>query len=308
MRKLIVGSRRSKLALTQSQQFIDKLKFIVPSLDIEIKEIVTKGDKIVDKQLSKVGGKGLFVKEIQNELFNKEIDMAIHSLKDVPSMIPDGLTLGCIPDREIPFDAYIAKNHIPLQELSEGSIVGTSSLRRGAQILSKYPHLKIKWIRGNIDTRLKKLETEDYDAIILAAAGLKRMGWSDNIVTTYLDRDILLPAIGQGALGIECRSDDKELLDLLSKVHNHDVAQCVTAERTFLSEMDGSCQVPIGGYATIAQDNQIEFTGLIMSPDGKERYEHTALGTDPVKLGIEVSQVLKKQGAYDIIKKLNEAE
>lgn len=308
MRKLIVGSRRSKLALTQSQQFIDKLKFINPSLDIEIKEIVTKGDKIVDKQLSKVGGKGLFVKEIQNELFNKEIDMAIHSLKDVPSMIPDGLTLGCIPDREIPFDAYIAKNHIPLQELSEGSIVGTSSLRRGAQILSKYPHLKIKWIRGNIDTRLKKLETEDYDAIILAAAGLKRMGWSDNIVTTYLDRDILLPAIGQGALGIECRSDDKELLDLLSKVHNHDVAQCVTAERTFLSEMDGSCQVPIGGYATIAQDNQIEFTGLIMSPDGKERYEHTALGTDPVKLGIEVSQVLKKQGAYDIIKKLNEAE
>lgn len=308
MRKLIVGSRRSKLALTQSQQFIDKLKFIDPSLDIEIKEIVTKGDKIVDKQLSKVGGKGLFVKEIQNELFNKEIDMAIHSLKDVPSMIPDGLTLGCIPDREIPFDAYIAKNHIPLQELSEGSIVGTSSLRRGAQILSKYPHLKIKWIRGNVDTRLKKLETEDYDAIILAAAGLKRMGWSDNIVTTYLDRDILLPAIGQGALGIECRSDDKELLDLLSKVHNHDVAQCVTAERTFLSEMDGSCQVPIGGYATIAQDNQIEFTGLIMSPDGKERYEHTALGTDPVKLGIEVSQVLKKQGAYDIIKKLNEAE
>lgn len=308
MRKLIVGSRRSKLALTQSQQFIDKLKFIDPSLDIEIKEIVTKGDKIVDKQLSKVGGKGLFVKEIQNELFNKEIDMAIHSLKDVPSMIPDSLTLGCIPDREIPFDAYIAKNHIPLQELSEGSIVGTSSLRRGAQILSKYPHLKIKWIRGNIDTRLKKLETEDYDAIILAAAGLKRMGWSDNIVTTYLDRDILLPAIGQGALGIECRSDDKELLDLLSKVHNHDVAQCVTAERTFLSEMDGSCQVPIGGYATIAQDNQIEFTGLIMSPDGKERYEHTALGTDPVKLGIEVSQVLKKQGAYDIIKKLNEAE
>ena len=308
MRKLVVGSRRSKLALTQSQQFIDKLKFIDPSLDIEIKEIVTKGDKIVDKQLSKVGGKGLFVKEIQNELFNKEIDMAIHSLKDVPSMIPDGLTLGCIPDREIPFDAYIAKNHIPLQELSEGSIVGTSSLRRGAQILSKYPHLKIKWIRGNIDTRLKKLETEDYDAIILAAAGLKRMGWSDNIVTTYLDRDILLPAIGQGALGIECRSDDKELLDLLSKVHNHDVAQCVTAERTFLSEMDGSCQVPIGGYATIAQDNQIEFTGLIMSPDGKERYEHTALGTDPVKLGIEVSQVLKKQGAYDIIKKLNEAE
>lgn len=205
MRKLVVGSRRSKLALTQSQQFIDKLKQVRPDLDIEIKEIVTKGDRIVGKQLSKVGGKGLFVKEIQNELFEKQIDMAIHSLKDVPSVIPEGLTLGCIPDREVPFDAYISKNHIPLRELPEGSIIGTSSLRRGAQILSKYPHLEIKWIRGNIDTRIQKLETEDYDAIILAAAGLRRMGWSDDIVTTYLDKDILLPAIGQGALGIECK-------------------------------------------------------------------------------------------------------
>lgn len=306
MRKLVVGSRRSKLALTQSQQFIDKLKEVDPTLEIEIKEIVTKGDKIVDKQLSKVGGKGLFVKEIQHELFNKNIDMAIHSLKDVPSIIPNGLTLGCIPDREVPFDAYISKNHTPLSELTEGSIVGTSSLRRGAQILSKYPHLQIKWIRGNIDTRLKKLETEDYDAIILAAAGLRRMGWSDNIVTTYLDKDILLPAIGQGALGIECRSDDEELLELLSKVHNENVAQCVTAERTFLSEMDGSCQVPIGGYATMNSDKQIEFTGLIMTPDGKERYEHTIQGTNPVKLGKEVSRVLKDQGAYEIIRKLNE--
>ena len=293
MRKLVVGSRRSKLALTQSQQFIYKLKKVDPDLDIEIKEIVTKGDQIVDKQLSKLGGKGLFVKEIQNELFNKEIDMAIHSLKDVPSIIPEGLTLGCIPDREVPFDAYISKNHTPLSELTEGSIVGTSSLRRGAQILSKYPHLEIKWIRGNIDTRLKKLETEDYDAIILAAAGLKRMGWSDDIVTTYLDKDVLLPAIGQGALGIECRSDDKELLELLKKVHNQDVAQCVTAERTFLSEMDGSCQVPIGGYATIDGDKQIEFTGLIMTPDGKERYVHTAKGLDHVELGQEVRRVLK---------------
>ncbi|MEX2947381.1 hydroxymethylbilane synthase [Staphylococcus warneri] len=308
MRKLVVGSRRSKLALTQSQQFIDKLKQIRPDLDIEIKEIVTKGDRIVDKQLSKVGGKGLFVKEIQNELFEKQIDMAIHSLKDVPSVIPEGLTLGCIPDREVPFDAYISKNHTPLRELPEGSIIGTSSLRRGAQILSKYPHLEIKWIRGNIDTRLQKLETEDYDAIILAAAGLRRMGWSDDIVTTYLDKDILLPAIGQGALGIECRSDDKELLDLLQEVHNKDVEKCVTAERTFLAEMDGSCQVPIGGYATINSQQQIEFTGLIMTPDGTERYEHTAIGKSPTELGKEVSRVLKEQGAYEIIRKLNEEQ
>ncbi|SIG73603.1 porphobilinogen deaminase [Mycobacteroides abscessus subsp. abscessus] len=306
MRKLVVGSRRSKLALTQSKQFIDKLKAIDPSLEIEIKEIVTKGDRIVNQQLSKVGGKGLFVKEIQNELFNNDIDMAIHSLKDVPSIIPEGLTLGCIPDREIPFDAYIAKNHVPLEELPKNSIVGTSSLRRGAQILSKYPHLKIKWIRGNIDTRLNKLETEDYDAIILAAAGLKRMGWSDDVVTTYLDKDTLLPAIGQGALGIECRSNDIELLELLQKVHNNEVANCVTAERTFLAAMDGSCQVPIGGYANYNNNNEIEFTGLIMTPDGKERYEHTEVGTDPVKLGNRVSEILKEQGAYEIIRKLNE--
>ncbi|RIL52731.1 hydroxymethylbilane synthase [Mammaliicoccus fleurettii] len=305
MRKIIVGSRKSKLAMTQSQQFIDKLKEKHPDLDIEIKEIVTKGDRIVDVQLSKVGGKGLFVKEIQQALFDHEIDFAIHSLKDVPSELPEALTLGCIPEREIPFDAYIANNHVKLAELKPGSIVGTSSLRRGAQILAKYPHLEIKWIRGNIDTRLKKLDTEDFDAIILAAAGLKRMGWSEDIVTEYLQEDTMVPAIGQGALGIECRSDDKELLDILKSVHDEKVETCVTCERTFLNEMDGSCKVPIAGYAT-KDGNEISFTGLIMSPDGKERYESTKVGTDPVEIGKQVSEELKSQGAYEIIKKLNE--
>ncbi len=308
MRKLVVGSRRSKLALTQSRQFIEKLKEVQPDLDIEIKEIVTKGDQIVDRQLSKVGGKGLFVKEIQQALFDHEIDFAIHSLKDVPSELPEGLTLGCVPDREIPFDAFISKNHVQLQDLPHGSIVGTSSLRRGAQILAKYPNLEIKWIRGNIDTRLHKLETEDYDAIILAAAGLRRMGWSDDIVTQYLEQDMLIPAIGQGALGIECRSDDDELLELLTKVHNQSVAECVTAERTFLKEMNGSCQVPIGGYATVGDNGQLSFTGLIMSPDGKQRFEHSVTGQNPVELGKEVSDVLKKQGADKIIEALNEEE
>ena len=307
MRKIIVGSRRSKLAMTQSQQFIDKLKEKFPDLDIEIKEIVTKGDKIIDVQLSKVGGKGLFVKEIQQALFDREIDFAIHSLKDVPSVLPDGLTLGCIPPREIPFDAYVANNHVKLSDLKPGSIVGTSSLRRGAQILAKYPHLEIKWIRGNIDTRLEKLRTEDFDAIILAAAGLKRMGWGDDIVTEYLREDTMMPAIGQGALGIECRSDDKELLDILNAVHDEEVKTCVTSERTFLSEMDGSCKVPIAGYAT-KEGKEITFTGLIMSPDGKERYESTKVGTDPVEIGKEVSDELKAQGAYEIIRKLNEEE
>ncbi|MDP4460023.1 hydroxymethylbilane synthase [Staphylococcus hyicus] len=307
MRKLVVGSRRSQLALTQSKQFIDKLKAIDPSLDIEIKEIVTKGDQIVDRQLSKVGGKGLFVKEIQNELFKKNIDFAIHSLKDVPSVLPEGLVIGCIPDRESALDAYIAKNHIRLEKLPHGSIIGTSSLRRGAQIIAKYPHLKIKWIRGNIDTRLRKLNEDNYDAIILAAAGLKRMGWSDDIVTSYLDETLVLPAIGQGALGIECRADDEELLKLLQKVHNPDVAACVTAERTFLKEMDGSCQVPIAGYARMTTQGTMQFKGLIMSTDGQQRFEYEAEGKHPEDLGKQVSQQLKAQGADAIIQALNES-
>ena len=305
MRKIIVGSRRSKLALTQSQQFIDQLKEKHPDLEIEIKEIVTKGDQIVNVQLSKVGGKGLFVKEIEQALYDKTIDFAIHSLKDVPSVLPEGLTLGCIPAREDARDAYIAKNHIPLNDLAPGSIIGTSSLRRGAQLLAQYPHLEIKWIRGNIDTRLQKLRDEDYDAIILAAAGLNRMGWDKSIVTEYLEPELMLPAIGQGALGIECRSDDEEVLALLQSVHCESTQVCTEAERTFLKLMDGSCQVPIAGHATIVQDN-IEFTGLIMSTDGKEKYKVTQTGTDPVEVGTLVAQAMEQNGAKTIIETLNQ--
>lgn len=305
MRKIIVGTRRSQLALTQSKQFIQKIKDQFPDVDIEIKEIVTKGDKIVNVQLSKVGGKGLFVKEIEQALFNKEIDMAIHSLKDVPSELPEGLTLGCIPDREDPRDAFISKNHVKLADLPVGSIVGTSSLRRGAQLLNAYPELNIEWIRGNIDTRLNKLAHEDYDAIILAAAGLKRMGWSDDTVTEYLDPETMLPAIGQGALGIECRSDDTEVLELLRAVHNEDVERCTQTERQFLKLMDGSCQVPIAGHAVI-EGNQIQFKGLIMSIDGKERYVAEITGTDPLEIGIQAAEEMKVNGAHQIIAALNE--
>lgn len=304
MKKFIVGSRRSQLALTQSKQFIAKLKEKNPGVEIEIKEIVTKGDQIVNVQLSKVGGKGLFVKEIEAALYNKEIDFAIHSLKDVPSELPEGLTLGCIPDREDARDAFISKGHIKLSELKEGAIVGTSSLRRGAQILNLYPHLKIEWIRGNIDTRLRKLETENFDAIILAAAGLNRMGWGEDIVTEYLDPETMLPAIGQGALGIECRIDDLETLSLLATVHNSETEVCTQAEREFLKLMDGSCQVPIAGHAVMSND-KITFTGLIMSTDGKEKYKVTEAGTDPVVLGAKVAEVMQRNGAQKIIETLN---
>lgn len=305
LRKIIVGTRRSQLALTQSKQFIKKLQDNNPGLEVEIKEIVTKGDQIVNVQLSKVGGKGLFVKEIEQALLHKEIDLAIHSLKDVPSVLPEGLTIGCIPDREDPRDAFISKNHIKLADLKPGSIVGTSSLRRSAQLLSKYPELKIQWIRGNIDTRLKKLEEENYDAIILAAAGLKRMGWSEDTVTEFLDKETMLPAIGQGALGIECRNDDTELLDLLSKVHNNDVERCVQVEREFLKLMNGSCQVPIAGHAVLEND-ALHFTGLIMSPEGDERFESHVVGTNPVAMGQKVALEMKQNGAYKIIERLNE--
>lgn len=304
MKKFIVGSRRSKLALTQSKQFIAKLKEKNPGVEIEIKEIVTKGDQIVNVQLSKVGGKGLFVKEIEAALYNKEIDFAIHSLKDVPSELPEGLTLGCIPDREDARDAFISKGHIKLSELKEGAIVGTSSLRRGAQILNLYPHLKIEWIRGNIDTRLRKLETENFDAIILAAAGLNRMGWGEDIVTEYLNPETMLPAIGQGALGIECRNDDLETLSLLATVHNSETEVCTQAEREFLKLMDGSCQVPIAGHAVMSND-KITFTGLIMSTDGKEKYKVTEAGTDPVVLGAKVAEAMQRNGAQKIIETLN---
>lgn len=304
MKKFIVGSRRSQLALTQSKQFIAKLKEKNPGVEIEIKEIVTKGDQIVNVQLSKVGGKGLFVKEIEAALYNKEIDFAIHSLKDVPSELPEGLTLGCIPDREDARDAFISKGHIKLSELKEGAIVGTSSLRRGAQILNLYPHLKIEWIRGNIDTRLRKLETENFDAIILAAAGLNRMGWGEDIVTEYLDPETMLPAIGQGALGIECRIDDLETLSLLATVHNSETEVCTQAEREFLKLMDGSCQVPIAGHAVMSND-KITFTGLIMSTDGKEKYKVSEAGTDPVVLGAKVAEAMQRNGAQKIIETLN---
>ncbi|OZT77941.1 hydroxymethylbilane synthase [Salinicoccus roseus] len=306
MRKFIVGSRRSGLAMTQSRQFIDSLKSHYPDMDIEIKEIVTKGDRIVDVQLSKVGGKGLFVKEIEQALADKEIDMAIHSLKDVPSSMPEGFTIACVPEREDMRDAFLANNKVHFKDLPAGSVVGTSSLRRGAQLLAMRDDIEVKWVRGNIDTRIKKMESGEYDAIVLAAAGLKRMGWSDNIVTEYFDPESFIPAIAQGALGIECRSDDKELIEMLQKVHSDVDATCTSAERAFLKRMDGSCQVPIGGYAAY-EDGELYLTGLIMPEDGSEQYIVKKSHQDPNTLGNLVADEMERIGAKDIIDRINES-
>lgn len=303
LRKIIVGSRRSKLALTQTKWFIEQLKLAGAPFEFEIKEIVTKGDQILDVQLSKVGGKGLFVKEIEQALFDKEIDFAVHSMKDMPSELPEGLVLGCVPPREDPRDAFISNNHVKLADLPKGAIIGTSSLRRSAQLLTLRPDLEIKWIRGNVDTRLNKLKTEDYDAIILAAAGLKRLGWSDDVVTEFLPVEDYLPAVAQGSLGIECRADDAELLAVFKKITDDKTWQEAHTERAFLAAMDGGCQVPIAGFAQATTEG-ITFTGMVAAPDASIIYKETVSGKDAVTVGEEVAKLLTAQGAYDLIQKV----
>ncbi|UOE93341.1 hydroxymethylbilane synthase [Alkalihalobacillus sp. LMS39] len=304
MRKIVIGSRKSSLALTQTEWVIDQLKQTGLPYEFEIKKIVTKGDKILDVTLSKVGGKGLFVKEIEQAMQDKEIDIAVHSMKDVPSKLQEGFTLGAVTKRVDPRDAFISNGHIPLAELPEGSVVGTSSLRRSAQLLAMRPDLKVQWIRGNIETRLRKLKEEGFDAIILAAAGLERMGWSDETVTEYIDPTNCVPAVGQGALGIECRADDQEVVDLLQHLNDEQTARAVLAERTFLHRMEGGCQVPIAGYGTISEDNQIQLTSLVGSPDGKVILKETMTGDNPVALGEAMADALLQAGAKEILDKV----
>lgn len=308
MRKIIVGSRRSKLAITQTNWVISQLQKLDHSLEFEVKEIVTKGDVTLDVTLNKVGGKGLFVKEIEQAMINKEIDIAVHSMKDMPAILQKGLIVGCIPPREDHRDVLISKNNVPLKELKKGAIVGTSSLRRSAQLLAVRPDLQIKWIRGNIDTRLKKLETSDYDAIVLAAAGLARMGWTNNIVTEFLDIECCLPAVGQGALAIECRDNDKEILELLSKISSVEATRTVFAERAFLKKMDGGCQVPIAAYAQLNKEEEVFLTALVISPDGKTIYKEQVTGSNPVEVGERAAAILTAQGAKTLIDKLQEEQ
>ncbi|GMN98247.1 hydroxymethylbilane synthase [Parageobacillus thermoglucosidasius] len=306
MRKIIVGSRRSKLALTQTNWVIEQLRQLGAPFEFEVKEIVTKGDKILDVTLSKVGGKGLFVKEIEHAMLNNEIDMAVHSLKDMPAVLPDGLIIGCVPPREDHRDVLISKNKETFADLPNGAVVGTSSLRRSAQLLAKRPDLTIKWIRGNIDTRLAKLQTEDYDAIVLAAAGLVRMGWASDVITEYLATDVCLPAVGQGALAVECRESDEELREWLQKLNDIDTERAVYAERAFLRQLEGGCQVPIAGYAHVNNQNDIVLTALVASPDGKELYKETVSGSDPENVGTTAADLLIKRGAKALIDRVKE--
>ncbi|WP_257346362.1 hydroxymethylbilane synthase [Pseudalkalibacillus decolorationis] len=307
MRKVIIGSRRSKLALTQTRWVIDQLKKSGAPFDFEIKEIVTKGDRILDVTLSKVGGKGLFVKEIEQAMLDKEIDFAVHSMKDMPSILPDDLELACTPEREDYRDALISKGHQNFAELPSGAIVGTSSLRRGAQLLAHRKDITIKPIRGNIDTRLSKLENEEFDAIILAAAGLKRMGWSESVVTQYLEQDLCIPAVGQGSLAIECRENDEELKLWLDKINCEETFETVRAERAFLRTLEGGCQVPIGALAERDETSRdIRLTGFVGMPDGTTILKDTLQGKDSEQMGIKLANILKDRGAKEILDRVKE--
>ncbi|MGN7468410.1 hydroxymethylbilane synthase [Brevibacillus sp. SAFN-007a] len=300
MGKWRVGTRRSKLALTQTNWVIEKLKALAPQAEFELHEIVTKGDRILDVTLSKVGGKGLFVKEIEQSLYEKETDFAVHSLKDMPAELPEGLVIGAIPKRVDPRDVLLSPDGKTLDELKEGALIGTSSLRRSAQILAYRPDVQIESLRGNIDTRIRKLEEGNFDAIILAAAGLARVHYEGHI-SQFLPVEISLPAVGQGALAIECRADDEETLALLKQLDDEPTRLAVTAERSFLHKLQGGCQVPIGAYAIVGEDKQITLTGMVGSPDGKQMFKQTATGHDPLALGVQVAEALLAQGAGEVL-------
>lgn len=310
MRTFIVGTRQSELALTQTKQVIEQLKELAAkhslNCDFQIKKFITKGDRILDVTLSKVGGKGLFVKEIEQAMLDGEIDFAVHSMKDMPSELPPGLMLGAVPKRVDARDCLISREGLTLDELPHNARIGTSSLRRASQLLAHRPDVRIESIRGNIDTRLRKLVSEGFDAIILAAAGLHRMGWQDRI-TEYLSPDICLPAVGQGALGIECRNDDDEALHLMKLYNDPETYLTVSAERAFLAHLDGGCQVPIGAFAvlnTSSGQEEITLTGLVGSPDGAEIIREQHSGDDPIQLGEQLGERTLERGADQILSKV----
>jgi len=304
MRKIIVGSRSSKLAMTQTKWVIEQLKQAGAPYEFEIKNIVTKGDRILDVTLSKVGGKGLFVKEIEQQMIDSEIDIAVHSMKDLPSELPAGLIIGATPARVDARDVLITKTGGGLETLPQGAVVGTSSLRRASQLLKMRPDLVIEPIRGNIDTRLEKLKTGPFDGILLAAAGLQRMGWSDEVVSEYISTEDMIPAVGQGILAIECREHDTEVRDLLNTIHDEWTEKVAFAERSFLAAIEGSCHVPVGGFAVINEDMTTTLRGFIGSVDGQEILIEKETALDPLALGQHVAQKLLESGGREILASL----
>ena len=303
-RKIVIGSRGSQLALWQANWVKSQLERLHSNVEINIRVITTSGDKIQDVPLAKIGGKGLFVKEIEEALLTKEIDLAVHSMKDVPMELPAELVVSVITKRESPLDALISKNGETLANLPQGATIGTSSLRRSSQLLKYRDDFKIHPLRGNVDTRLRKVEEGKYDAILLASAGLNRLGWA-NRITEEISHDILLPAMGQGALGIETRLDDTKIYDFISTLNHEQTHYAVSAERSLVGRLDGGCQVPIGAYARI-EKGLITLKGLVASLDGEVIYKLENVGPvdDAINIGQELGSKLLKMGANEILEKL----
>jgi hydroxymethylbilane synthase len=302
--KIRLGTRGSPLAMWQANWIKDQLEETHEGLKIELVKITTTGDKIQDVPLAKIGGKGLFLKEIEDALLKNKIDIAVHSMKDVPVHLPRRLCIASFTERQDPRDALISKNGIKLADMPQKARIGTGSMRRQTQLLNYRPDLEIVPLRGNIDTRIKKLETEELDGIILAAAGLIRMGWADKI-TEYIDIDILLPAIGQGSVGIEARNFDIDVLEAIVALDHEETNYALEAERGFLRVLNGGCQVPIGGYATI-QDGQLTIRGLVGDLAGKEiiKSEKTGSVEDAEYIGIDLGKEILGMGADKILKEV----
>lgn len=300
-REIIIGTRDSALALWQTHWVEKKLKSLCPEYTFRIVHIKTKGDKILDVALAKIGDKALFTKELEVAMLEKSIDIAVHSMKDLPTKLPDGLTIGAICERENPGDVVISHKGYKLNNLPHGAKVGTSSLRRRAQLLKYRPDISLHDIRGNLNTRLAKMEKEDFDAIILAAAGVERLGWKDKI-TDYISYDISLPAVGQGSIGIECRADDNEILKVISKLNHQESRDAVEAERALLRTLEGGCQVPIGALGKI-KGEELELHGLVASLNGTNVLRSVVTGnrSEVEKLGKQLAELLIEMGAGEIL-------
>ena len=298
---VVLGTRGSKLAVQQSEWVQAQLHAFAPHVTVTLRRIQTSGDKILDVPLAQIGGKGLFVKEIEEALLSGEIDLAVHSMKDVPTELPEGLAILCVPPREDPRDVLISRGGELFMDIPLGARIGTSSLRRQSQLLHARPDLTIVMLRGNLDTRLKKLREGQFDAIVLAAAGLRRLAWAHEI-TEYLAPQISLPAIGQGALGIEGRRDDLFIHSLLSDLDHAPSKTAVLAERALLHRLQGGCQVPIAAHATLA-GSRVTLEGLVASVDGKELIRDSVEGTidDPESIGIQLAERLLARGGDRIL-------
>ena len=300
-RKLTIGTRKSALALWQAEYIKKALEGYDPELTVTLEHIVTKGDKILDVPLARIGGKGLFTTELESRLLAGTIDLAVHSLKDLPADLPDGLCLAAVTARSHVHDVFVSNRYAALDALPQGACVGTSSLRRRAQLLARRPDLTVRDLRGNVDTRLKKLDDGEYDAIILAEAGLTRLGLTDRI-TQLLPTDTMIPAVGQGALAIETRADDDDLKQALSFLCDEETTAATAAERTFLAAINGSCQVPVGVYGK-AKDGQLTLSCIIAAPDGSRVFRHQATGpvSDSRSLGQQAAKTLLDEGGRQIL-------